>query len=83
MFIVAQGVSGTVKRTNVSFTNTINILAYMKKWFGSSWIFVTCFSSNWLSHNCFSNITNSDLISGDGFEDSTSFNLFLMTIFLA
>ena len=52
-------------------------------------IFVTaafsskCFSLRWLSHNCFSSITICDLISGAGFEDFTSFNIFFFIIFNA
>ena len=73
----------------MSVLQILNFLAYLKMLFGYSWIFVTAafssksFSSRCLSHNCFSSITNCDLISGAGFEDFTSFNIFLMMIFLS
>ena len=63
----------------------LNLLAYVKTE-EVVWIFLDFskrFSSRWLSHNCFSSITNCDLISGAGFEDFTSFNLFLIMIFLS
>ena len=78
MFIVAQRVGGTVhKRTHVSFTNT-KLLGVSEEV-----VLFKSFSSRWLSHNCFSNITNCDSMNGAGFEDFTSFSLFLIMIFLS
>ena len=68
----------------VSVLQILNFLVYLKMLFGSSWIFVSAaFSSKSFSSRCFSNITNCGLISGAGFEDFTSFNIFLIMIFLS